>query len=59
MQQSSAEDVLTITGIIMGGGKNIDQKRDYIPPAEIVGIHSGLMIQCQNLTGGESNEKKY
>ena len=22
------------------------------PPAEIVGIHSGLMIQCQNLTGG-------
>ena len=32
MQQSSADDVLTITGIIQGGGKNIDQNRDYITP---------------------------
>ena len=27
------------------------------PPAKIVGIHSGLMIQCQNLTGGSQMKK--
>ena len=27
------------------------------PPAKIVGIHSGLMIQCQNLAGGSQMKK--
>ena len=44
-KKPEADDALTITAIIQGGGKNIDQKRDYItPPAKIVGKHSGLMI---------------
>ena len=42
-----------------GGDQNIDKKGITFPPVDIVGIHSGLMIQCLNLTGGESNEKKY
>ena len=27
------------------------------PPVKIVGIHSGLMIHCQNLTGGSQMKK--
>ena len=27
------------------------------PPAKIVGIHSGLMIPCQNLAGGSQMKK--
>ena len=40
-----------------GEAKILTKKGITFPPVDIVGIHSGLMIQCQNLTGGESNEK--
>ena len=35
----------------------MSKKGITFPPAEIVGIHSGLMIQRQNLTGGSQMKK--
>ena len=59
MQQSSADDVLTITGIIMGGGKNIDQKRDYIPPGRYCGITQCTMALSPCKMGNREFESDY